>query len=561
MRNTSIFLILASFLTLSCQKDVRLKGSDTPGNGVTISLCTAITQTKAALGDGVVADGGGIYLGGSPEEPDLSILLFDDTGALSAYYPGANSSFEIVTRPEDILSSATEVSVTFTATASGAAFANGSYSLYAIANTAGLWSMTDGSNTYANWSAVMTALQGGMTEATFKTLKFTQLSEHVAPAVQNSRLPMSAVGSVVIRGGQGHASAELLRCVSKVNVSVVNNTSSSLDITGLKFGEFNPASGFLIPQTGSDVPANVPYSDLTLIDSANPATIAAGDTTKVVTDKYLFPGAAGRGQYLLELAFGAPYYILTYSLGDEITLGDAAWEGKEYYILFHRGTERKGFAYFDPSRSSGTRMGVEAADGDNVPQSAFYRWVFQPGSSSTTDCPYHIMNVGTGDYIMASDSEDMRVKHQVNTDKYSYYIISSGKTAPSDYYWRIGGLGGEYHDTHNIKHSQLPGMENPYSSWQLITLSRGLTSSNEDTNAYVTTAYSTFSELTVYEASTSQDPFAVSAPIRSKATSEDIAALGRNQNLDIIVTVTGNGVKIPFDVVVWTAKVEHVHFD
>lgn len=588
MKDISRIILIALLLAVSCNKDPNTRGIVATGQGVTISFSTSATQTKAVTpGDGVVADGGGIAIDevSSVSTPDLSILLFDSTGNLVAYYPDNGNHPEtavsaVIDYGEDE-SSAIRMTVTFTKNASNEDFDDGTYSVYALANTQGMWGMTDGTHTYANWTSVMSALvEETLTEAGFKTLKFSGLSEGVAPTVQNGRIPLSAIGAVSVLNGNGQVSAEMLRVVSKVGITIENATGDDLKITGLRLVDFNPDRGYLLPQDDNAVPSDVNYSALTLIDPSDTddeVTVEVDETTAIITNRYLFPGIATKGHYNLEITFG-DYVQNVYTLGSsEITLADTSASDKEYYIYYYNNNIRWcGFAYLDPYFLSDTKMGVLPAENDValnpdpeqkdnpnypvVPQGAEFRWKFEPKSDGTTSrCSYKIKNVGTGDYITTAGSSDTKSEVSYGNPKtileghYAYYVTTASST---DYVWSMSTDRGSA-----IMHEKVGDMEDPESSYFGITLSRGLTVKgvNQETKAYVHTANNAHASLKVFEAESNPIPFVSTVPIRTKAN-VDIGALDRNQKLDIFVGVSG-GTKIPFEVELWTLKTENVHFD
>ena len=301
---------LSVLLTLfSCSQEEKVDLRE-PGGTVSIRFATrGLQSTKATTpGNGVVADGGGLYIDGSGD-PDLVILIVDNNtdspakGNIVITYPGANAT--------KTSSSATESVIKFDfATASLPA---GNYMVYAFGNTGGLWTMT---TTNAAGNDTIEISGSDLTDAT-KISKGSQLEALAfkpqsrvtigwedpgyagewddGVAIENSRLPVSAKAPLTVSSRMnGEARLELLRCVAKVTAKIINNMDTPLSLYDYKHTvhNINPTSGYVIQHdddyigTAGNLLANPPskYSDSSLA-----IPIAAAPSGSQEYDFYVFP--------------------------------------------------------------------------------------------------------------------------------------------------------------------------------------------------------------------------------------------------------------------------------
>lgn len=550
MKHISYILLALSLLVISCRKENNDIKNDMSGTA-SVSINTTALLTKSSTGDGVVADGGGVAFDAGV--PDLTILLFDSSHNLAALYPGEGAALS-----DDPTPSETLMEVTFEGLTNGE-----TYSVYAIANTQGLWSMTDGDNTYSSWLEVMAALTRAsdpIDETVFSSLRFTALSPEAAPVLQSNRLPLSAIGSLVITNGTGRTSAELLRCVGKVTVTVENNTGADLLIAGLELGEVNPDSGYLVPQTGAGIPEGVQYSTLQMLNSD--VTVHTGTVEEssdyhiqqVVTSQFLFPGAAGEGKYTLDIAFGGDNSLVTYTCGETIvTASNLPDETKEYFIMFQNTNSgyQDCYSYLDEDSSTSqvrvTYVSKDFRDSEQVPQDPEYRWKFEEYSDG-----YKIKNSAAGKYIYTEGDQSASTPVADHSgDGHDAFYIVSASTTPDGYKWTFSET--------QINHSKQNDM------WAAGALTRGATNSWApwEPVCYVTVYTNTDRNVAVYEAVKNVEDRVVSLPIIKKSDSGNIMSLDRNQNLNIYVTVNKSKY-IDFEVGVWEWQggyTENVHFD
>lgn len=245
MRKHWLILLLVLLGALSC------KHEEMPAGGLRIVFETGEPETKAE-GDGVVADGGGIYLSGSGTEldpyhhPDLVILLVDASGNIVGKFNGLSDSN--VRSGLEGTPSPTRMMVSISGTTEDEDLTScATYTVYAFANTLGLWTMKSGG------SPVM--LADLTTVAQIEALQFyldpeTDLDTYGCLKVKESRLPLSAKGTVTLSAnGNGEISLAMLRCAAKVTAVFDNQYGAALSLSDFSniFYHMNPSMGYVIP--------------------------------------------------------------------------------------------------------------------------------------------------------------------------------------------------------------------------------------------------------------------------------------------------------------------------
>lgn len=221
---------------------------DIPRSNLRIVFETGALQTKADEPDGVVADGGGIYI--SENVPDLIILIANSSGDIVATYPDSGRGGGIKTGSVEGTPAATRIAVSFSGLVGDV-----TYTVYAFANTQGLWTMKYG-------DATVTSLTGLTTATQVEGLQFEPVSVDLdsdsCPKVKNSRLPLSAKGTVTLHSsGNGEISLAMLRCVAKVTTVFENQYGSELTLYDFSNTLFHlrPVKGFVVPNE-SDFPVS-----------------------------------------------------------------------------------------------------------------------------------------------------------------------------------------------------------------------------------------------------------------------------------------------------------------
>lgn len=238
--------VLALLSGMSCTRQ------ELGGGAVTVYLSSSLPETRGATPEETAAnvkDGKEIFFSDS-DTPDLTLLLFDGNGKLAAKYPYAACS-EIMSSP-----TGKDLQIRFFSDIdSGAQLPQGTYSIYALANTTGMtWPTSVAIPDFTDISDENNRPTKG---------KADQLVFTAAPAAEQAHMPLSAVGTVdVNESGNGVAELSLRRPVAKVVVRLVNHYGDALTLAPngtepfVRLKNMNPNKGFVFPQT-SDIPAGV----------------------------------------------------------------------------------------------------------------------------------------------------------------------------------------------------------------------------------------------------------------------------------------------------------------
>lgn len=291
MRRKLFIWILICWSAVSCAPEDNLRGS------LRIVFETGALQTRSEEPDGVVADGGGIYI--NERVPDLVILVANSDGDIVATYPSSGRG-GIITGSVEGTPEVTQTSVSFTGLTGGA-----SYTVFAFANTQGLWTMKNGETPVTNLTALTskTQLEGLQFEPDAE-----DLDTHSCLKVKNSRLPLSAKGTVTLQSsGNGEISLAMLRCVAKVTAVFENQYGSALTLYEFAntFYHMRPGTGYVVPNE-SDFPVSwATAGDLSTVESKlnlpvdNPATSSIREDI-VTKSWYVFPSI---GPYTCDISF------------------------------------------------------------------------------------------------------------------------------------------------------------------------------------------------------------------------------------------------------------------
>lgn len=277
-----------------------------PGGEGSVSLVfSSASLTRAVTpGNGTASDGGGIARrSDDADKPDLWVFLVNnDTETIAARYPGS------------ALTDGT-LSTGFTALRDTVTFqgvAAGEYTVYAFANTEGL-ALADSPNLAT--LTTKTALDG---------LLFAVLTGDDEISLGNSRLPLAATAPLSItENHNGTANVELLRCLAKITVELINQTEETLSMPdhagnpglSVTLHNVNPNQGYVFAHD-PDIPsgaytAGPPKSCRNLVFEDHPS-IASKDTLKI--SKYVFPcDTTHCGAFTADVAFYLSADDATYS--------------------------------------------------------------------------------------------------------------------------------------------------------------------------------------------------------------------------------------------------------
>ena len=280
MRLRSYGFVLGCLLALcACSRE------EPAGNGcITIGFSAQAPETKAS---GNAADGGKIVVDGSGN-PDLIIALVNSSDNIVAWYPhefGTTGNTYTATHGDHTASTPADAS---TITISGPG--SGTYTVYAVANTAGL-------------DATRTSLAAATTLTQLEAITLSVAGD-AQPSFTN--MPLSAKGTLSVNAsGSGQVDLALLRVVAKVNLTFENKTGAALNLydCSVTLYAMNPSAGYLFPRE-NDMVKNV--SRNLLLSGSSPLAIADNAQTPL-TPKLVFPSTApdqtvGR-RYLCDISF------------------------------------------------------------------------------------------------------------------------------------------------------------------------------------------------------------------------------------------------------------------
>lgn len=291
MRHSKMLILLLALLgAASCERVERAGGC------LRIEFETGAPLTKAAGPDGNVADGGGIFLtnAGTPEapvyRPDLVILVANaSSGTIEGCFDGlaeSNTGCALEGTP-----STTRMAVSFSNLTGGER-----YTVYAFANTQGLWTLKNGEIPVGSLTDLTSASQ---VEALQFRPEGGDLDASGCLVVKNGRLPLSAKGSVQLTAlGNGEISLPLPRCVAKVTAVFENQYGSDLTLTDFSnaFAHMNPSTGFVVPHDGDFAVAHGDAGDLV----ADSPSLTIVDDDRLALSWYVFPSV---GPYACDVSF------------------------------------------------------------------------------------------------------------------------------------------------------------------------------------------------------------------------------------------------------------------
>ena len=283
------------FAALALLAGVGCTHIEQPAGQVVLSFSTGIPATRAGEDDLAtrIADGRAIAVDAGA--PDLIVLIADAGGTVVAKYPDADPvDTELDFDPAD----PARASITFRQSS----LTEGTYTIYAFANTQGLWAFTDGTDSYTAASLTGIGTQAVLDALYFSPMTFDPANDdYPNPPLQSARLPLSAKGQLSVSArGNGRVSLDLLRCVAQVDTEFRNDYISELSLTNLSvtFHHLNPATGYVLPHT-PDFPAGAQDGDL--IQTQGSITIPTRESGHLTS--LVFPSEAPEGKYTCDVTF------------------------------------------------------------------------------------------------------------------------------------------------------------------------------------------------------------------------------------------------------------------
>lgn len=275
---------------------------------IAISLASGNIVTKSVSDD--IADGSAIIVDAVSGEPDLVIGIVNSAGNLVAWWPddywGAMEtgySSECQTDKTD----ETKSTIYFTGPP------RGSYTVFAVANTAGLSSST------------ITSLQAA---ASLTALDDLQLTVDSGEPGFGATMPLTARGTLTVNAwGNGQANLQLLRPVARISLTFINQTNGAVDIhdCNVTFEDLNPSRGYLLEHDPDYVTG---YNRDLTVTGTDPLVFTDNRSTLPV--KTVFPSIAPTrlvgSRYLLNVHFRVTKKNKVYNAGDSDTYTEYDFE-------------------------------------------------------------------------------------------------------------------------------------------------------------------------------------------------------------------------------------------
>lgn len=260
------FAAILLFFCSSCNDKELVQ---TESGRVSVSISSGNITTRSLSDD--IADGSAIIVDGVSGEPDLVIGIANSEGDLVAWWPddywgtGAGFTSECQTEKTD----ETKSTISFTG------LSRGPYTVFAVANTAGLAAST------------ITALKAATTVTALEAL---QLSVASGEPDFGATMPLTARGDLSVNSwGNGLVDLRLLRPAARISLTFINQTGEDIDIHDCEvtFEDLNPSKGYLLEQDPDYVTG---YNRDLTVTGANPLVFSNNKSTLPV--KMVFPSIA-----------------------------------------------------------------------------------------------------------------------------------------------------------------------------------------------------------------------------------------------------------------------------
>lgn len=433
-----IFIILAILFAGGCSHSDDGLSAGQKGTLV-VSLNTPIDidveQTRVDLGDGNLSDGGGME--------DLVLVLIDEGDRVVSKKTFTFDGSVWDSPDAEIKSNVENKSVTTTFTDLDVA----KYTVFAYAN------VNNSLSYFGDIKSKLDAVTVGdiftLEDATFDDLD--NAGSTTTPTV-NSTNPMllTARELVEIEVGTTQAVVEMLRPLVEFNFKVVNHSSKQLNITNLKFKNFNPQTSYITPHDAiyaEDATNNI-YRELPAsgFSDTTPAVIAANGES-VIYNTYLYENTSATDRYQFDIDLELPDAVVETSI--------LKYNG----LTEHNGTLAAGTPYVLKNTSGdyylidngGQLSLVNAINGTNFLNAEF--------TFSGQDSGY-LTNMQTGNKFYRSteatgSGDALTFSHQRSGEYRISYVEGSGYWSTTYYLRRSSSNNVQYGDNTNNSNWQL----------------------------------------------------------------------------------------------------------
>lgn len=312
-----IYSILLFFAVLATACDrphevVVEQGSGTLVVTIGSAEIIGVEESRAELGDGDIADGGGMH--------DLTLILVYPHNTVvdkkSFSYDGTKWSGDVI--------KSFDANKQITTSFEGLDIAH--YDIYAYANIEG---RTDTYRTIAEQiEAVTVGSKFTLADATLPNLT------DIATPEKNDTMPMLLTASkrIPISIGATSTSVELQRIMAHVELIVVNNSNKTVRINSLEFRDINPESAYLTPHDEMLASgANNLYRSLP--DVSGPVEIA-GMSEKQIFDSYVLESTGDKSLYQFDVNIGIDAnHMISVVKFDDIAINQNDLVAGNIYVL------------------------------------------------------------------------------------------------------------------------------------------------------------------------------------------------------------------------------------
>lgn len=390
-----IYSIFAFIALLATACDTQHEPVEEQGSGrlvVTIGSAEIIgvEESRAELGDGNMADGGGMH--------DLTLILVDPHNIVvdkkSFSYDGTTWSGGFV----ESFDTNKQITTSF----EGLDIAH--YDIYAYANIDG---RTD---IYSSIVTLVESVAVG-SEFTLADATLPELTGTATPEKSDTNpMLLTAFKRIPISIGATSTTVELQRLMSYIELVVVNNSSRKLNVNSLSFKNVNPSTAYLTPHDNMLASgANNAYRGLP--NFVGPVDVDA------MSEKSVY------GAYLLESTGDKSLYAFDINIGIDATTSSSVTKyagltkhtenfvsGEEYAL----GYTYAGIEYYLADDGDGNLVALTELNDDNYMRAEWY--LYSSG---------YIINVATGNKFQGDTIKDSGTQMYFAYDENGTYYISA----------------------------------------------------------------------------------------------------------------------------------------
>ncbi len=388
----SIFALIA-LLATACDKPhgvVVEQGSGTLVVTIGPAEIIGVEESRAELGDGNVADGGGMQ--------DLTLILVDPHNIVVnkkqlTYNGGAWIGADI---------SASEGNKQITTSFEGLDIAH--YDIYAYAN---IYGRTD---SYSSIATLVESVAVG-SEFTLADATLPELTGTATPEKSDTNpMLLTAFKRIPISIGSTSTMVELQRIMAYVELVVVNNSSKKLNVNSLSFRNVNPSTAYLTPHDDMLASgANNTYRGLP--NFVGPVDVDAM-SEKSVYGAYLLESSGDKSLYAFDINIG-----IDATTSSSVTKYDGLTKYTEKFVsetIYALGYTYAGTEYYLADDGDGNLVALTELNDDNYMRAEWY--LYSSG---------YIHNVATGNNFKGDTVKDSGNQMYFAYDENGTYYISA----------------------------------------------------------------------------------------------------------------------------------------